>query len=122
MMRKMLMGFCIAAMLLAACGGSEGTDVPVSTAIPPTAVMEQEQPPEPSPEPEGEQVTIRFAVFDWERSLYEDLIQAFEEANPDVAVQIVSANEVLGLKSLTDFECLPALGLGRRRDRPGRLA
>ena len=105
-MRKTLIGFCILAMLLVACGGSEGTEVPAPTAALPTAVSgaAQEQQPAPSPQLEVEQVTIRFAVFDWERSLYEDLIQAFEEANPDVAVQIVSANEVLGLKSLTDFD------------------
>jgi multiple sugar transport system substrate-binding protein len=103
-MKKMLIGFCIAAMLLAACGSSEGTEAP--TAIPPTdtAVTQQGQQTVPSPEPGGEQVTIRFAVFDFQRSLYEDLIQAFEEANADVAVQIVSTNEVLGLQSLTDFD------------------
>jgi multiple sugar transport system substrate-binding protein len=99
-MKKMLMVLWIAAMMLVACGGSPATDTPAPTNIPPTVTPLQEQPPEP----EGESVTIRFTVFDWERSLYEDLIGAFEEANPDIDVQIVSANEVLGLQGLTDFD------------------
>ena len=78
-------------VLLAACGGQEATDLPAPTGLPPTAtaVTEQAQPTEPPPQQEVEQVAIRFAVFDWERSLYENLIQAFEEANPDIDVQPV---------------------------------
>ena len=101
-MKKMVVVVCVVAMLLAACGGPSATEAPLPTEIPPTPVVEQE--PEPTAEPETEQVTIRFALFDWEVAAYEGLIEAFEEENPDVKVQVVSANEVLGLGSLTDFD------------------
>jgi multiple sugar transport system substrate-binding protein len=44
-----------------------------------------------------EQVTVRYAVSDLERPLYEDFIAAFEEENPDVRIEVVSVNEILEL-------------------------
>jgi multiple sugar transport system substrate-binding protein len=99
-MKKILVVLCVLSMVLAACGGGDGQETP-SPAPVPTAAPTQ---PAVEQEPEREQVTVRFAVFDWERPVYEDLIKAFEEENPDVKVQLVSANEVLGLGPITDLD------------------
>jgi multiple sugar transport system substrate-binding protein len=96
-MRKTLFVVWVVALLLSACGGQgQGEGVTPSPAPIPTTAPTQQVPSQ-------EQVIIRFAVFDWERPMYEDLIAAFEEANPDVKVQIVSANEVLDLGPLTSM-------------------
>lgn len=108
-MRKSLMLLCVLAILLAACGASsEETAVP--TPVPTAAIAEATAPPvEPAAtpaEPAGEQerTAIRFAVLDWELSLYEDLIAAFEEENPDLHVQVVSVNEILDLGAIATIE------------------
>ena len=105
-MKKIVLIVCIAAMLLVGCGGGEATEVPLPTEAPVAPTVEQETQPETKPEtkPETEQVTIRFAIFDWDRPVYEDLIDAFEEANPDVKVEVVSANEVLELGALIEID------------------
>ncbi len=38
--------------------------------------------------------TIRFAVYDWHRTAYEDLVEAFEKANHGLHVQLVSLDEI----------------------------
>jgi multiple sugar transport system substrate-binding protein len=45
---------------------------------------------------EGERVTITFACPDTQKLYYEELIQTFEAANPDLHVQLISLDEVLG--------------------------
>ena len=99
-MKRILVVLCVLTMVLAACGGGDVQETP-SPAPVPTAAPTQ---PAAEQEPEREQVTVRFAVYDWERPVYEDLIKAFEEENPDVKVQLVSANEVLGLGPITDLD------------------
>jgi multiple sugar transport system substrate-binding protein len=85
MREKTLLAVLIIGMALTACkGGSERT--PASE---PTADVEIK----------GEQVTILFAVDDYERLHYKGLIQAFEEANPGLHVRLVSFGETLGLGS-----------------------
>jgi len=64
--------------LLAACGGG-GDETPVSRPVPTAA---------------DEPVTIRFAVSDREQVIYEDLIQAFEAANPGLHIQLMSQEEL----------------------------
>jgi ABC-type glycerol-3-phosphate transport system substrate-binding protein len=105
-MKKIVLIVCIAAMLLVGCGGGEATEAPLPTEAPVAPTVEQETQPETKPEtkPETEQATIRFAIFDWDRPVYEDLIDAFEEANPDVKVEVVSANEVLELGALIEID------------------
>lgn len=44
-----------------------------------------------------ERITIRFAVWEWQREAYKDVIEAFEEANPGLHVQLVSFEETVGL-------------------------
>jgi ABC-type glycerol-3-phosphate transport system substrate-binding protein len=48
--------------------------------------------------PTGEPVTITFACMDHQRDRYEDLVKDFEKTNPDVRVQIVSADEASGMQ------------------------
>ena len=87
------------ALLLVACGGESEEEV-VET--PTSAPVETEKVAE-SPavvEDEVEPVTIGFAVFDFEQGLYNDLIDAFEEENPDVEINLVSIEETLELESL----------------------
>ncbi|MGD9315874.1 MAG: extracellular solute-binding protein [Anaerolineae bacterium] len=105
-MRKAVLVICIAAMLLVACGGGEATEAPLPTEVPlaPTVEQEVQQGTTPEAKPEAEQATVRFAIFDWDRPAYESLIEAFEEDNPDVKVQVVSANEVLEFGALIEIE------------------
>ncbi len=44
----------------------------------------------------SDQTVITFAVNGWERGLYEDRVKAFEEAHPDIKVELVSADEIMG--------------------------
>ncbi len=69
--------------LLAACGGG-GEETPS---------------PRPVLTADSEPVTIRFAVYDEVRVIYEDLIQAFEAANPGLHIQLVSEEEAIGIYS-----------------------
>jgi multiple sugar transport system substrate-binding protein len=95
-MKSSLFILCVVLMLLSACGGTASVEPPPPTDIPTAPVAEQEQ--------ARDRVTVRFAAFDWELPRYEDLIEAFEEENPDVKIQVVSANEVLGISLTGDLE------------------
>jgi multiple sugar transport system substrate-binding protein len=64
----------VAAMVLTACTGKE------------------------TPVYEGEPVTITFACMDYERFLYEPLVEDFHTTNPDIRVQLVSAEEASGMQ------------------------
>jgi len=98
-MKKRLSGILVlllAVALLAACRSKDETPTPpppLSTEAPaPTEAPTAEEPAAPA-----ETVTIRFAVNDFEQALYQDLITAFEEDNPDVEIKVVSINETLDL-------------------------
>ncbi|MCX7681105.1 MAG: extracellular solute-binding protein [Anaerolineae bacterium] len=77
----------VTGLLLTACT-SQGSET--WTPLPREQVSER--PPQPTPEP----VTIRFAIGDWQRDAYKTLAEAFMEANPDVYIQFVSYDELLG--------------------------
>lgn len=87
--------------LLVACGSGEedestATPAPAATeaqVIEEVTVAEIEQAVDP--------VIIRFAVFDFEQGLYGELINSFEEENPDIEIKLVSIEEVLEMDSLT---------------------
>ncbi len=83
MKKKLLIAFLILAMLPVACGKQDEEGAPTAT-------------PEAA-EGAAENVTISFAVYDWEEASYKDLVQAFEQANPDLHVRLVSINELLEL-------------------------
>ena len=108
-MKRLLMVLCVASILLAACGDKDSGDLGDQTQAPsaspaPTSVIA-----EPAAEPvnEQERTTVRFAVFDWDLPLYEDLLKAFEKENPDLHVQVVSSNKVLDLGPIGDLEIPP---------------
>ena len=91
MKKKLLFVTLIVSLLLAAC--SEKEETPSPTPVPATPVPATPVPA--TPEAGEEPTTILFAVGDFERPLYESLIESFEEANPDIHVQLVSINEIL---------------------------
>jgi len=112
-MRKLLIVTSLVILLLSACRGNEQA---TPSSVRPTEVQEtpesdhQDTPPESHVRPntisppeatepvaEMEQVTIRFAVLDRERAIYDDLIRAFEETNPELHVEVVSIEKALGL-------------------------
>lgn len=43
-------------------------------------------------------MTVRFATYDWAETHYAPLIAAFEEANPDINVETISFQELLGVE------------------------
>ena len=91
--KKLLFAILIVSLLLAACGETQEPSVP--TPVPTTPATAPA-----TPEVEEERTTVLFAVGDVEQPLYEDLAESFEEANPDIHVQLVSINQVLGLDLL----------------------
>jgi multiple sugar transport system substrate-binding protein len=99
-MRKIVMILCVAVMLLTACGGGAGGSTPSVAPAPTAAPLAV-----PTQAPAGqERTTVRFAITDWELPLYEGLIKNFEEENPDLHLQVVSINEVLGLGPITNIQ------------------
>jgi multiple sugar transport system substrate-binding protein len=80
MSKRLILLILIAAFMLPACGKKKSSPTPT---------------PE-LPVAEGE-AAITFAVWDWQMGDYEKLATAFQEANPDVYVKLVSINEILEL-------------------------
>jgi multiple sugar transport system substrate-binding protein len=107
-MKKLLLGLLIVATLLPACGGTavEEAVSPTAPGEPPTRSVEATLPPAaPTTAPPAvERTTVRFALNDFEQPLYQGIIEAFEEQNPDLHVEIVSINEVLDLGPLGQVE------------------
>jgi multiple sugar transport system substrate-binding protein len=92
-------------MLVAACGGDGGeTPVAEQATAAPAATLPPVATVPPTAEEAQEKVAIRFAIFDWDQGTYGDLIDAFEEENPGIEVQVVSINEVLDMGELLNFE------------------
>ena len=105
-MKKLVLGMLIVAMLLAACGPAAEETAPPATETPaqaqapgPAATAAPTEPPALE-----ERTTVRFAINDFEQPLYKELIEAFEEENPDLHIEVVSANEVLELGPLGQME------------------
>jgi multiple sugar transport system substrate-binding protein len=97
-MRKSLLGMLVVVLLLAACGGPGAEET--SSPVPATEISQPAPVPTAAPTVPPvatERTTIRFAISDYEQPLYEDLIRAFEEENPDLHVEVVSVEQVLGL-------------------------
>jgi multiple sugar transport system substrate-binding protein len=104
--RKLLVGLLVVVMLVTACGGPAGGETAVPTDVsqaPPENTAPSNPVPTAAPTKPPvvtERTTIRFAVNDFEQPLYQDMIAAFEEANPDLHVEFVSQNQVLELGPL----------------------
>jgi len=93
MFRKLIPILVIVSMLLGACAGGTETPSIGSTPVSPGGLGT------PEAATAGDQITIRFAVDDYETSIYGDLIKAFEKDNPGIRIKLVSINETLGLGS-----------------------
>jgi len=89
--RRALLAVCLVLLLASACKSKPQEPTPLPT-VAPTRISQPAATPQ--------RTTVRFALHDVEVPLYEGLIAAFEEENPDLRVQIVSLNEVLGLGPL----------------------
>ena len=44
----------------------------------------------------GDQTIITFAVNGWERGLYQERVKAFEETHPNIKVEMISTDEIMG--------------------------
>ncbi len=95
-MRTLVIGLSVGFLLLAACGPA-AVDTPQSSPKPEEVPSPVHTVAPSVPSDETEQVAVRFAVSDWELPLYEGFIEAFEEENPDIRIEVVSVNEVLEL-------------------------
>lgn len=80
MSKRLILLILVIVFLLPACGKKKASPTPT---------------PE-TPGVEGE-VTISFAVFDWQMANYEDQAKAFEQTNPNIHVRVVSINAILEL-------------------------
>ncbi|MGW8318050.1 MAG: extracellular solute-binding protein [Candidatus Promineifilaceae bacterium] len=101
------------AIFLVACGSEEQetatpqpapTEPPTQQAAVPETTAEEPAAPESAAstaEEPSEATTVRFAVLDLQSGMYNDLIDAFEEENPDIDIKTVSVEEVLDLPSVT---------------------
>lgn len=95
-MNKRLFLFLLLALLLAACSSSEeATPTPAATSASPAETNSSSQ------------TTIQFATYDFDQGRYRDLVEAFEAANPDIRIELVSMNEILGMDAF-DQEDWPA--------------
>lgn len=78
------------ALLLSACAGS--TAAP--TEVPPAATAATDA--TAAPDVSGAPVTVTFAAQDFERQVYEPLIEEFNAKNPDMRVRLIPYSELLG--------------------------
>jgi ABC-type glycerol-3-phosphate transport system substrate-binding protein len=89
-MKLRSVGLVLLAVGLAACAGSGQGLVP-STQLPESGA------PVATAQSMGERTPIRFAAVDSDRVIYEQRIATFEELNPDLHVEMVSADALLGI-------------------------
>jgi len=110
MKQKRVLLFVIMFLFLAACGTNEEEATPTpETAVAPESDIDTDgeeattevtsDDTEVETTADEERVTVRFAVYDWEQGRYEELAESFEEANPGIAIELVSLNETLELGS-----------------------
>ncbi|MCG8353694.1 MAG: extracellular solute-binding protein [Chloroflexales bacterium] len=97
------MAVLLVAALLFACGDFNAT--PQASPTPDTA-----EPAAMTPEPTmgsganaDQPVTITFGMYEFERSIYEPLIEAFHRENPTIRVQLVSLDKLWGSIDFNDY-------------------
>src|SRR5512136_2833357 len=95
MRTKLLWLLVVLAILLSACGGNTPTPQVASTPAPGA-----QSAPGAQPTPDANQLTVLFAVNEYEMASYNDLIKAFEKDNPGIKIKAISINEILGLGPL----------------------
>ena len=87
-------------LIMVACGG-DGKEEVADTPVPePAATVAEDSAGtegQDAAEDDVEPVIVRFIIYDFEQPLYNDLIDAFEEENPDLDIQLVSVEETLDI-------------------------
>lgn len=109
-MKKATLFLCL--LILVACGRSDETGTPapeVDSETAETAVADSpDSPEEDNTTPaqseaatasEDDTIILRMIAYDWEIANYSDLIESFEAENPDIAIEMVSLEETLGLSA-----------------------
>jgi ABC-type glycerol-3-phosphate transport system substrate-binding protein len=87
---RRIFAFLALAVLLASCNGAV---VPGATPTLPVGAPS----PGPEPTPGGDQATISFAAWDYERSVYEPLAEKFNQENPGITVVIISLDDFMNV-------------------------
>ncbi len=100
MNKKLIWLILLLVLVLAACSAdTEEEPVPTPTAEETVAEVTEES-PVVAESADEERITVRFALLDIQQGLYGDLVDGFEEENPDVEIKFVSVEEILELESL----------------------
>ena len=76
----------ICLFLLVACSGDNADESPVST----SAEVVVDSPPT------DEAQIVTFAVWGWEKGLYEEKANLFMEENPSIQIEMIALDEILG--------------------------
>lgn len=98
--KQLWLALFIILVLITACGGADEEEAtPIPTPEPAATEAESQETPAAVESEAEEPVTIQMAVYDFEQALYADLVKAFEEENPDIAVKLVSIEEILELET-----------------------
>ncbi|MCG8353693.1 MAG: hypothetical protein MI924_38505, partial [Chloroflexales bacterium] len=88
------------ATLLTACSGFD--TAPQASPEPNSAGQIANAPDAPDPAT-GQTVTITFGTYEYERSIYEPLVETFHSENPAIRVQLVSLDAVRDGADFSDF-------------------
>jgi multiple sugar transport system substrate-binding protein len=85
--------------LLAACSPASPPDETDLDVVPqPSAVTDVTVEPGTEPATDQEPVTISFAVWEYERRIYEPLVQKFEAENPHITVVLVPLDDLVNVQ------------------------
>ncbi len=90
--KALLIGF-ILIFVLGACTPSPDDEVADEDAVSEEQAADSADGVEETSEPE---VTLLFAVNGWERGRYENIIELFEEDNPQIKVELITTDELMG--------------------------
>jgi ABC-type glycerol-3-phosphate transport system substrate-binding protein len=104
-MQRVLIGLLIMVLLLSGCGTNVGPSDPAAGTAGETPAATEAGDEAAAPAQDGP-VTITFGIVEFQRQTYEPIVQAFNEENADITVQIVSLDKVFGFGSdeQADFE------------------
>lgn len=90
MSKQFLITLLLLGLIMVGCGGSdEATPTPAATSASSAETNNGDD----------EQITIRFAVYDFDQGRYQDWVDAFAAANPDIHIELESINEILGMEA-----------------------
>ncbi len=96
-MRKLIY-LCSLLVIIVACGGNDQADNSADSAE--NIDSAQQEATEAAPAAESttnDKITVKFAVSEFEMGTYGDLIEVFEEENPDIDIRLVSSSDILDI-------------------------